>query len=173
MSQGRDHDLANIAIAFQLDGNRSKAACESAFRIFYQLQRENLLCGVALVGWTSTGEAYIGRNMWEMAGSKADVRPLLRELEQFAGFQDVAEFPLSAIFEVVDDPTEHMHAEGSQVLTEQIQQISRSPVSTTSSSKKILRAPRVLLTGRGAEHLGFEAIKAYSAYIGALFDNFD
>lgn len=128
---------------------------------------------MALVGWTSVNEAYIGRTIWELAGSKADVRPLLGDLEQFAGFQDVAEFPLSAIFEIVDDPTNDTHVDGSQVLTEQIQQISRSPVSTMSSSEKILRAPRIVLTGQGAEQLGFEGIKAYSAYIGALFDNFD
>jgi len=170
---GRDPDLANIAVAFQLDENRSKSACESAFRVFYQLQRENLLCGVTLLGWTSVGNAYIGRNIWELAGAKTELRPWIPALEQFSAFQDVSEFPLSAIFEMVEDQSEQLQVEGTHVLTEQIRQILSSHVSTRTCSRKLLRAPEVLLTGPKAEQIGLEAIKAYSAYVGALFDNFD
>ncbi|EXJ65189.1 hypothetical protein A1O7_01529 [Cladophialophora yegresii CBS 114405] len=170
---GRDRDLANIAIAFQLDENRSKAACQSAFRVFYELQRENLLCGVTLLGWTSVGDEYVGRHLWEGAGLKTQNQPSDREVQQFPDFADVSAFQLSAIFEVVEEQQEQLQVEGAKVLVEQIQKLSGPPTSARLSPRKQLRAPAVWLRGPGAERAACEAIKAYSSYIGALFDNFD
>ena len=170
---GRDPDLANIAIAFELDENRSKATCETAFRVFYELQRENLLCGVTLLGWTSIGEDHLGRQLWETAASGTRKQQSTPELQQFSVFEDVSKFQLSAIFEITDQEDHKLEAGGAQVLVQQIQKLSSSPVSTRSSPRKQLRAPEVCLKGQSAERVGFEAIKAYSAYVGALFDNFD
>jgi hypothetical protein len=170
---GRDPDLANIAISFQLDENRSNAACQSAFRVFHELQTENLLCGVTLLGWSSVGDEYVGRHLWESAGLKAQNRPLNPEVQQFSGFADVSAFQLSAVFEVLEEPREQLQVEGARILVEQIQKLSSSPISVKLSQRKQLRAPEVCLRGAGAERLGCEAIKAYSGYIGAMFDNFD
>ncbi|KIW72213.1 hypothetical protein PV04_00423 [Phialophora macrospora] len=170
---GRDPDLANIAIAFQLDENRSKAACQSAFRVFHELQRENLLCGVTLLGWSSVGDEYVGRHLWESAGLKTRNRPLNAEVQQFSGFADVSAFQLSAVFEVAEESQEQLQVEGDRILIEQVQKLSSSPISAKLSPRKRLRAPEVCLRGPGAERVGCEAIKAYSRYIGAMFDNFD
>ncbi|KAJ9605149.1 hypothetical protein H2200_010539 [Cladophialophora chaetospira] len=171
--QGRDPGLANIAISFQLDESRSKAACESAFRVFHELQRENLLCGLTLLGWTSVGGPYLGRDVWETATSKNRKQPSTSELEQFSTFENASEFQLSAIFEVVEADQEQLQVDGAKVLVDQVQKISSTPMSAKLSSRKQLRAPEVLLKGQGAERIGVEAIKAYSSYIGAMFDNFD
>ncbi|OCT54329.1 hypothetical protein CLCR_00939 [Cladophialophora carrionii] len=170
---GRDPDLANIAISFQLDESRSRAACQSAFRVFYELQRENLLCGVTLLGWSSVGGEYVGRHLWESAGLKTQSRPSNPEVQQFSNFADVSTFQLSAIFEVVEEQQEQLHVEGATVLVEQIQKLADSPISARLSPRKQLRAPGVCLRGPGAERVACGAIKAYSSYIGALFDNFD
>jgi hypothetical protein len=95
------------------------------------------------------------------------------ELDQFAGFVDVAKFQLSAIFEVVEEDGAEVQVEGAPVLVEKVKALLQAPVSAKVSSRKQLRVPEVSLKGRDAERLGFEAIKAYSIYVGALFDNFD
>ncbi|KIW30331.1 uncharacterized protein PV07_06081 [Cladophialophora immunda] len=170
---GRDPELANIAIAFQLDENRSRASCESAFRLFHQLQRENLLCGVTLLGWTSVGDDDLGRELWEMCGSMSRKQPVQPELEQFATFEDVSKFQLSAVFEVADTQDMPLEAEGAPVIIEHVKKAASSAVATRPAVRKQMRAPEVRIKGRGAEATGFEAIKTYSAYVGALFDNFD
>ena len=156
-----------------MDENRSKAACESAFRVFYELQRENLLCGVTLLGWTSVGNAYLGRDIWETAISNTRKRPSTPELEQFSAFEDASSFQLSAIFEIVEQEQEQINVEGAKVLVDQIKELLSTPVSAKLSSRMQLRAPEVCLKGHGAERVGVEAIKAYSKYVGAMFDNFD
>ncbi|ETI29154.1 hypothetical protein G647_01607 [Cladophialophora carrionii CBS 160.54] len=170
---GRDPDLADIAISFQLDEHRSRAACQSAFRVFYELQRENLLCGVTLLGWSSVGDEYVGRHLWESAGLKTQNRPSYPEVQQFSNFADVSTFQLSAVFEVVEEQQEQLQVEGATVLVEQIQELADSPISARLSPRKQSRAPGVCLRGPGAERVACGAIKAYSSYIGALFDNFD
>ncbi|OAP62260.1 hypothetical protein AYL99_04463 [Fonsecaea erecta] len=170
---GRDPDLANIAIAFQLDEGRSWASCESAFRLFHQLQRENLLCGVTLLGWTSVGDDYLGRELWEAGGFMPRKQPVQPELEQFSAFEDVSKFQLSAVFEVAETPDTPLEVEGAPVLIEHVKKIASSAVASRTAIRKAIRAPEIRLKGQNAETTGFEAIKTYSAYVGALFDNFD
>ncbi|KIX96082.1 uncharacterized protein Z520_08337 [Fonsecaea multimorphosa CBS 102226] len=170
---GRDPELANIAIAFQLDESRSRASCESAFRLFHQLQRENLLCGLTLLGWTSVGVDYLGRDLWETGGyipTKKQVQP---ELEQFSTFEDVSKFQLSAVFEVAETQDIPLEAEGAPVLIEHVKKVATSAVASRPTTRKQMRAPEIRIKGQNAETIGFEAIKTYSAYVGALFDNFD
>ncbi|EXJ76085.1 uncharacterized protein A1O5_00593 [Cladophialophora psammophila CBS 110553] len=170
---GRDPDLANIAIAFQLDENRSKASCESAFRLFHRLQRENLLCGLTLLGWTSAGGNHLGRDLWETGGSTPSKWPWQPELEQFSTFTDVSKFQLSAIFEVAEHQGLLLEAEGAPVLLEHVKKEAKSAISSRPAIRKQTRAPAIRIKGPNAEAIGFEAIKTHSAYVGALFDNFD
>ncbi|KIW98940.1 uncharacterized protein Z519_00603 [Cladophialophora bantiana CBS 173.52] len=170
---GRDPDLANIAIAFQLDQKGSKASCESAFRLFHQLQRENLLCGLTLLGWTSAGGDYLGRDPWETGGSTPSKWPSKLELEQFSMFADVSKFQLSAIFEVAETHGLPLEAEGAPILLEHVNKVATSAISSRPAVRNQTRAPEVRIKGQSAETIGFEAIKTHSAYVGALFDNFD
>ncbi|KAK6952394.1 hypothetical protein Daesc_006930 [Daldinia eschscholtzii] len=168
----RDTDIAPIAITFPLDGGLSELKVTTAFRVFSLLSEVSLPCNLVLVGWTSLGSQLIGRDFWELSGTAPsyDVPSQLLEFQEKASPKNV---PFSAIFEVSGENGTPLRIGGSPVLVEKTRKLTTAQVDVRQSQAKAIRAPWISITGSGAEDLAIEAIKEYSAYIVALFDNFD
>ncbi|OTB17018.1 hypothetical protein K445DRAFT_10561 [Daldinia sp. EC12] len=168
----RDTDIAPIAITFPLDGGLSESKFTTAFRVFSLLSDVSLPCNLVLVGWTSLGSQLIGRDFWELSGTTPsyDVPSHLLEFHEKDSPKDV---PFSAIFEVSGENGTPLKIEGSPVLVEKTRKLTTVQANVRQSHEKAIRAPWISITGSGAEDLAIEAIKEYSTYIVALFDNFD
>ncbi|KAI1475209.1 hypothetical protein F4774DRAFT_421740 [Daldinia eschscholtzii] len=171
----RDTDIAPIAITFPLDGGLSESKFTTAFRVFSLLSEVSLPCNLVLVGWTSLGSQLIGRDFWELSGTTPsyDTPSQLLEFQEFQEKASPKDVPFSAIFEVSGENGTPLRVEGSPVLVEKTRKLTTVQADVRQSHGKAIRAPWISITGSGAEDLAIEAIKEYSAYIVALFDNFD
>ncbi|KAK7755052.1 hypothetical protein SLS62_002867 [Diatrype stigma] len=165
----------SAAVAFPLDGNLSEPAFVSAFRVFSLLSREKTMpCGLVLLGWTSLGSETVGRQIWE--GSATASPPASPpELDQFRTMSDPGDASLSAIFNVSEGGGGAiLTIEGSPVLIDKARTtLPASSAHIRQSGGKPSRAPMVAMTGPEAEVIACATIRSYSAYVAALFDNFD
>ncbi|KAI1804794.1 hypothetical protein F4811DRAFT_570719 [Daldinia bambusicola] len=168
----RDTDIAPIAITFPLDGGLSETAFSSAFRIFSLLSEASLPCNVVLVGWTALGSRLVGQELWELSASTPSYE-VPSELQEFKGMTSPKDVSFSAMFEASEERGTSLRIEGSPVLVEKAQNLTAVQADVRQSHRKAIRAPWISITGPGAVDLAIEAIKEYSAYIVALFDNFD
>lgn len=174
---GRDSDLGGIALAFPLDEHKSPQLFVGAFTVFSQLASQDLLCGLTLMGCTSSKEGPIGLEMWA-ASTGASVKssppsPQLGLLKQFSSLPSPLEFVFSAVFQVYDTTSEALKLDGSFILMVQAQKCALDLGGVTTHVRDFPRAPRLLIEGRNAETIATESIRGYSQYIAALFDNFD
>ncbi len=78
--QGRDSDLGGIALAFPLDEHESPQLFVGAFTAFSQLASQDILCGLTLMGCTSSKEGHIGLEMWA-ASTGASSKPTSSSLQ--------------------------------------------------------------------------------------------
>lgn len=174
--RGRDPELADIAIAFQLDSNNSSGSFISALKVFSQLANEDLICGVTLVGWTSIDGEATGQQLWEMSGADSKTSSSATSnavLDQFAACPSPAEFAFSALFEVWEEEADALCLQGSFVLTSKAQKQIDSGEEVKVSTRNSRRAPILSVQGPSAEKVTKATICDYSSYIAALFDNFD
>ncbi|KAI0848376.1 hypothetical protein F5Y00DRAFT_238239 [Daldinia vernicosa] len=168
----RDTDIAPIAIAFPLDGGLSEPSFTSAFRVFSLLSEVSLPCNPVLVGWTTLGSRLIGQELWE-ASATAPSYSVPPELQEFQGKTNAKDVSFSAVFGASEQKGIPLRIEGSSILVEKTRKLATGQTDIRQSHKKIIRAPWVSITGPEAEAVAVAAIKEYSAYIVALFDNFD
>lgn len=175
--QGRDSDLGGIALAFPLDEHKSPQLFVGAFTVFSQLASQDLLCGLTLMGCTSSKEGPIGLDMWEAStGTSAkSASPSLQLdlLEQFSSLPNPSDFIFSAVFQVCDIASESSKLDGSFILMAQAQKSVQDLGDVMTHVRDFPRAPRLLIEGCNAEKIAAESIRRYSEYIAALFDNFD
>ncbi|KAI1464599.1 uncharacterized protein F4812DRAFT_160643 [Daldinia caldariorum] len=168
----RDADIAPIAIAFPLDGGLSESAFISAFRLFSLLSEASLPCNLMLVGWTYSGSRLVGQELWELSATTPSYE-VPSELQEFQGKASPKDVSFSAIFQASEEKRTPLRIDGSPVLVEKARKLTTVQADVRQSHKKTVRAPWISITGPGAEDVAMEAIKEYSAYIVALFDNFD
>lgn len=177
--QGRDSDLGGVALAFPLDEHKSPQLFVGAFTVFSQLASQDLLCGLTLMGCTSSKEGSIGLEMWAAStGASAksaspSPSPQLGLLKQFSNLPNPSDFIFSAVFQVFDTISEALKLDGSFILITQAQKASPDLSDVTTHVRDFPRAPRLLIDGCNAEKIATESIRGYSEYIAALFDNFD
>lgn len=174
--QGRDPELADIAIAFQLDSHQGSDSFTSALRVFSQLASEDLICGATLMGCTSINGEAIGKQLWESSGPVSKDGPTTSSnplLEQFSLLPNPAGFSFSALFEVCETHADVLSLQGSFVLTSKAQQHVEGGKEVKVSMRNSQRAPYLSVKGPEAEKVARATICEYSSYIAALFDNFD
>ena len=126
-------------------------------------------------GWTSIGGRLVGRDMWERSGSlfaKPTTAPKIPQLEQFSDLPEGFTFPLSAVFEVVYVQAAKLRICGSPVLVPKVQKNALGSEAAV-STRKGLRAPEVRIEGVSAVDVAVVTVREYSAYVAALFENFD
>ena len=164
--------IAPIAIAFPLDGSLSETSFASAFRIFSLLSRVELPCGLALVGWTSLGERIVGRDIWDYS-AVAPSQAIPPELELFQQKDNPQDASVSAVFQVSEEIGAPLKIEGSPVLVEKARKLTTAQTNFHEPGKGLTRAPFITIAGPEAESIACSLIKEYSAYVVALFDNFD
>jgi hypothetical protein len=175
--QGRDCDLGGIALAFPLDEHKSPQLFVGAFTVFSQLASQDLLCGLTLMGYTSSKKGSVGLEMWA-ASTAASLKsvspsPQLGCLNQFSNLPNPPDFIFSAVFQVSDTTSDTLKLDGSFVLMAQAQKSVLDVGDVTTHVRDFPRAPRLLIEGCNAEKIAMESIRRYSEYIAALFDNFD
>ncbi|KAI1662861.1 hypothetical protein F4813DRAFT_12928 [Daldinia decipiens] len=168
----RDTDIAPIAIAFPLDGGLSEPSFTSAFRVFSLLFEVSLPCNLVLVGWATLGSRLIGQELWE-ASAATPSYSVPSELQEFQGNPSARDVSFSAVFGASKQKGIPLRIEGSSILVEKTRRLTTGQADISQSHKKIIRTPWVSITGPEAEVVAIAAIKEYSAYIVALFDNFD
>ncbi|KAI0384445.1 hypothetical protein F5Y04DRAFT_229653 [Hypomontagnella monticulosa] len=170
--RGQDLGLAPIAIAFPLDGGLSETSFASALRVFMLYSEVDLPCDLMLVGWTHMGSRLVGREIWEASATASGLGDTPPELERFKGMESPQGASVSAIFEICEQAGT-LRIEGSPVLIDQTRKLVAVPADFYESTKLGSRAPWISIMGPGAESVSRSAIQNYSAYIVALFDNFD
>ncbi|KAI0119725.1 hypothetical protein F4814DRAFT_458897 [Daldinia grandis] len=168
----RDADIAPIAITFPLDGGLSESSFTSAFRVFSLLSEVPLPCNLVLVGWTTLGSRLIGQELWEASTTTLSYS-VPSELQEFQGKINAKDVSFSAVFEASEQKGVPLRVEGSSILVEKTRRLTTGQADICQSHKKSIRAPWVSISGHEAEAVAIAAIKKYSAYIVALFDNFD
>ncbi|KAI1642847.1 uncharacterized protein F4817DRAFT_277808 [Daldinia loculata] len=168
----QDTDIAPIAIAFPLDGGLSESSFISAFRVFSLLSEVSLPCNLVLVGWTTLRSQLIGQELWQ-ASATTPSYSVPSELQEFQGKSSAKDVSFSAVFGASEQKEISLRIEGSTILVEKTRRLTTGQADIRQSHKKIIRAPWVSITGPEAEAVAIAAIKEYSAYIVALFDNFD
>lgn len=173
--QGRDPELADIALAFPLDLSDGPAF-KSAFAVFSQLRNDDLLSGSTLMGFTSIKEGVSGRDLWKTASSASPPSassPHDTALGQFSGFTSPSEISFSALIEVSETEDDPLRICGSPVLVQKAQAQIEDAGSVQVAYQNSLRAPHLRITGSLAERVAKATVGGYSEYIAALFDNFD
>lgn len=143
-------------------------------RVFELLRDDDLLCGVALVGWTSIQNRLVGRDAWTSAGSKAkgaSATTAAPQIEDMIDFDDPANFNFSAILNILDNASERVELFGSPVLVAHAKKHTSSAV--VGLNMDTVRAPELRIMGKGAGHVAHSLVRDYSKYFGALFDNLD
>ncbi|KAI2634813.1 hypothetical protein GGS26DRAFT_589730 [Hypomontagnella submonticulosa] len=170
--RGSDSGLAPIAIAFPLDGTLSETSFKSALRVFMLHSKVDLPCDLVLVGWTSMGSRLIGREIWEASATASGLGDTPPGLERFKGMENPQSASVSAIFEIREQ-IGTLRIDGSPVLIDQLRKLVTVQADFHQSLEMGSRAPWISIAGSGAESVACSAIKDYSAYIVALFDNFD
>ncbi|KAI0414670.1 hypothetical protein F5X98DRAFT_348648 [Xylaria grammica] len=171
-----DDSLANIAIAFPIDTNDSSQWFASAFSTFDLLSRDDVLCGVTLMGFTSLRGEGVGLETWENAidiPGKPAAFSKLPLLAQFTKSPSPTTFPLSAIFQISESAEAPLSLIGSSLLTEKAQKILGDQEGVRVYTQEFRRAPRLRVEGPGVTEVSRKIICAYSEYVVALFDNFD
>ncbi|KAI1362831.1 hypothetical protein F5Y08DRAFT_259387 [Xylaria arbuscula] len=170
-----DHSLANIAIAFPIDTNDSSQLFASAFATFDLLRRDEVLCGVTLMGFTSVRGEGVGLETWDNAidiPGKPVALSGLPLLAQFTKSPSPTTFPLSAIFQISESAAS-LSLAGSSLLTAKAQKILGDQEGRRVCTQEFRRAPRLRVEGLEAVEVSRRIICAYSEYVVALFDNFD
>ncbi|KAI1212605.1 uncharacterized protein F4807DRAFT_342599 [Annulohypoxylon truncatum] len=169
---GKDAGIAPIAIAFPLDGGLSETSFTSAFRVFSLLSKVELSCDLMLVGWTSLDGRVVGRDIWDSSAT-ASPPVVPPELEIFQQKDDPKDMSVSAVFEVSEKKGAALEIDGSPVLVEKARKLATTQANVHEFGKGLIRAPSISIIGPEAESISCSAIREYSAYIVALFDNFD
>lgn len=134
------------------------------------------MCGVFLTGWSSLYKKSLGHDVWLGRSAAEELYSSYPDLKQFAFMTDVAEFSMSATFEIVKSSSNPIHIRGSPVLVEKAQEAANAVIDVSTSSSVITsdsRAPEIWIEGDQAIQLGILAVQIYSGYIQAIFDNFD
>lgn len=159
------------------------AAFPGAFTVFSLLAGDDLICPVALVGWTASGPNILGLDVWQSSlsfntlqvPSQKDTEHKLDlpELEQFAALPEASDFPLSAIFEVVTTNAKWLKLSGSPVVIDRARTQASENVDFNYVYPKSSRAPTLRIEGQFAEKMARAAICDYSNYVAHVFDNFD
>ncbi|OTB05027.1 hypothetical protein M426DRAFT_147098 [Hypoxylon sp. CI-4A] len=170
--RGKDSELAPIAVSFSLDHGPTESIFASAVRIFSILSEADLHCDLMLVGWTYLDSTLVGRELWDKSITTAH-NGAPPELNIFREMESPENMPISAIFEVSEKEGIALRVEGSPILVEKVRKFTTDQTSLHVSEKQLTRAPSVTVVGPGAESIACSMIKEYSAYIVALFDNFD
>ncbi|KAI1737926.1 hypothetical protein F4680DRAFT_427479 [Xylaria scruposa] len=168
----RDCTLANIAIAFPVDARGSI----DAILAFDRLSQEDVLCGVTLMGFTSTQGEHDGLEVWENATTISGRPTALSGIpcfEQFSKFAGPTTFTFSAIFLISESTQAPLSLFGSSILIAQAQKLVEDREGLKVGTQEFRRAPRLKIEGLGAEEVTRQIVCAYSAYVVALFDNFD
>ncbi|KAI1460017.1 hypothetical protein F4805DRAFT_454957 [Annulohypoxylon moriforme] len=170
--RGKDASLAPIAITFPLDAGLSETSFTSAFRVFSLLSKVELPCDLMLVGWTSSDGRIVGRDLWDFSASSLShiISPVL---EPFKHRDSPKNLSVSAVFEVSEQVGAPLKIEGSLVLIEKARKLTTTQAEFREPRKELARAPSISITGPEAESFACSVIREYSAYIVALFDNFD
>ncbi|KAI0520981.1 hypothetical protein F5B22DRAFT_597096 [Xylaria bambusicola] len=171
-----DHSLASIAIAFPIDTNGSPQWFASAFSTFNLLSRDDVLCGITLMGFTSLRGEGVGLETWENAidiPGKPAALTRLPLLAQFAKYPSPANFPFSAILQISESAEAPLSLVGSSLLTAKAQKILGDQEASRVCTQEFRRAPRLRVEGPGVVEVSRRIICAYSKYVAALFDNFD
>ncbi|RWA08077.1 hypothetical protein EKO27_g7032 [Xylaria grammica] len=172
-----DDSLANIAIAFPIDTNDSPQWFASAFSTFDLLSRDNVLCGVTLMGFTSLRGEGVGLETWENAIGIIPGKPAafsrLPLLAQFTKSPSPTTFPLSAIFQISESAEAPSSLVGSSLLIAKAQKMLGDQEGVRVCTQEFRRAPRLRVEGPGVAEVSRRIICAYSEYVVALFDNFD
>ncbi|KAL6808582.1 hypothetical protein V8C40DRAFT_278802 [Trichoderma camerunense] len=134
------------------------------------------MCGVFLTGWSSLYEKSLGHDIWLSRSAAEELYSSYPDLKQFAFMTDVAEFSMSATFEIVKSRSNPTHIRGSPVLVQKAKEAANA-LSDISTSTLVIasgsRAPEIRIEGDQAIQLGISAVQIYSGYIQAIFDNFD
>ncbi|KAI0544062.1 hypothetical protein F4679DRAFT_589902 [Xylaria curta] len=168
----RDCTLANIAIAFPVDAHGSM----DAILAFERLSQEDVLCGVTLMGFTSTHGEHDGLELWENATTIYG-RPTALSgtlfFDQLSKFASPTTFAFSAIFLVSESTQAPLSLFGSSILIAQAQKLVEDREGLKVGTQEFRRAPRLKIEGLGAEEVTRKIVCAYSEYVVALFDNFD
>ncbi|KAI0883744.1 uncharacterized protein GGS22DRAFT_189711 [Annulohypoxylon maeteangense] len=170
--RGKDPSIAPIAITFPLDGSLSETSFTSAFRVFSLLAKVELPCDLLLVGWTSLGERIVGRDIWDSSVT-ASSQVIPSELASFQQGDDPKDVSVSAVVEVSEQMGAPLRIEGSPVLVKKARRLMTALADVRELGKGLARAPCISITGPEAESIACSIIREYSAYIVALFDNFD
>lgn len=118
----------------------------------------------------------MGREQWEKSGAlfaKPSTDPAIPQLEQFSDLPDGSKFPLSAVFEVLEDQGATVRISGSPVLLPKAEK--NAPGSEVSiSPTKSSRSPEVRIEGPSSVlDVVCVTVREYSVYVAALFENFD
>ncbi|KAJ8130853.1 hypothetical protein O1611_g2775 [Lasiodiplodia mahajangana] len=165
---GRDDTLVNIAIAFPLDAHDSPQSFTSAFLTFDRLSREDIPCGLTLMGFTSLHGQAVGLEAWdnsiaipeEPASSKTPV------LSQFSHLPSPGTVSFSAIFQPSERADMPLSLFGSLILTLKAQQLIDDREGWRVRTQEFRRAPRLQVDGSGAEDLTRKVIRSYSDFSG-------
>ncbi|GAW17789.1 hypothetical protein ANO14919_072560 [Xylariales sp. No.14919] len=171
-----DDSLANIAIAFPIDTNDSSKWFASAFSAFDLLSRDDVLCGVTLMGFTSLRGEGVGLETWENAidiPGKPAAFSKLPLLAPFTKSPSPTTFPLSAIFQISESAEAPLSLVGSSLLITKAQKLLGDQEGRRVCTQEFRRAPRLRVEGPGVAEMSRRIICAYSEYVVALFDNFD
>lgn len=144
----------------------------SAVRVFNQLAHANLACGVTLLGFTVVGKVVVGKKSWNAPLEATDNPANWKDLKQFQGFPNPQDFTLSALVEICEEDTDSV-LHGSPILLSQWTEQPSPRLDMIEEDGQASRAPCVLIQGREADRVGTALVTSHSAYIGALFDNFD
>ncbi|KAI8957735.1 hypothetical protein F5Y11DRAFT_352218 [Daldinia sp. FL1419] len=169
---GLDVDIAPIAVTFPLDGGLSVSTFTTAFRIFSLLSEVSLPCSIVIVGWFCLRERQLGKVFWDMSAAG----PLQKVPSQLQGFQEnihPKDISFSAVCRVTEEEGVPLQLEGSPILIKMARGFMTTEADIDISRWRAPRAPWVTIMGPGAEALALSTIKEYSAYIGAIFNNFD
>ena len=173
MKHGSDPELASISIGFPLDSVPTKDSFPGALKVFHHIAQCDTSCGITFVGWSSPGGSIVGEQVWDGQLSTSAAYEKCPELKEFSNLDGVSHFSFSALFEIIEQDQDSLLAHGSPVMTQRLHFATGLPWEKGTQGSPLRRVPTVVLEGNKAVSAGLLAVKDYSNYVAALFENFD
>lgn len=94
-------------------------------------------------------------------------------MKQFDSKDDTSAFSLSALLEVIEDDEDEAIVRGSPLLADKARSVINVAVKVEGGGPTSSMCPIVSIHGKEAVAVAKATVLAYSAYVSALFDNFD
>ena len=138
----------------------SQSTFSAALEAFLQLQETKTKCEIALLGCSSPGGNTVGHDVLEGDLSISEAYKEHPELKAFAEFNDVLEFSLSALIEIVEDDGAEVAVRGSSLLADKARLTINAFVRAESGGPISARCPVVSIRGEEAVALGRATVQS-------------